>query len=217
MGTLDRTREKIGCGGPVTAVFYGDSISEVGRSPNYHGGATRPERNWGAVLCARLSGAYAPATFVAKSFAIGGQNTYEGLGRLDGLLPLKPDLVFLAFGANDCGYHYLLPQETRLALESLIDGIRFRTQADVAVLSTAVFNPLQPAASEHVDETLAGQRAVAEAKQAVFVDVRAAVMAATQNGTRWTEYHNGAADCHPNDAGHALWAATAFEALRARL
>jgi lysophospholipase L1-like esterase len=214
---LDRTRERIGRGGPVTVVFYGDSISEVGRTPNYHGGATRPDRNWGAVLCARLSAAFPPLTFVERHFAIGGQNTYEGLGRVDWLTPLFPDLVFLAFGANDCGYHYLLPRETRLALESLIDGVRSRTQADVAVLSTVCFNPLQPANSEHVEETFAAQRAAAEAKQALFVDVRAAVMAATKQGERWAEYHNGAADCHPNDAGHALWAATAFEAVRPHL
>ena len=193
-------------------VFYGDSISEVGRTPNWFGGATAAERNWGQQLCALLGAAFPACRFVGEHFGIGGQNTYEGLGRLDGLAPLAPELVFVAFGANDCGFHTLAPDETRLALTHLLDGIAARTQADAVVLSSACFNPQSPL-YPHVPETIAAQRAVAGEKQVLFVDLQAAVREATGNGARWSEFHNGVQDCHPNDAGHALWARTVLAAV----
>ena len=89
---------------PVRVVLYGDSISEV--APGWNGGAKTPETNWGAVLVKRLGEAYPGSTFTVHHFAIGGQNSYEGLGRLNGLEAFRPDLVLVAFGANDCCHHY---------------------------------------------------------------------------------------------------------------
>lgn len=200
-----RTRHLLATHAPVRVVAYGDSISEVGRTPSWHGGATLAERNWAQVFGQRLRAACPASAVTVANFGIGGQNSYEGLGRLDWLAPLQPDLVLIAFGANDCGYHYLLPAETETALTTLAQGIRARFAADVVLLTTGGDNPLQPG-WQHLDETLAAQHAAAATANVTLVDLRAAVLAATGQGARWTDYHNGIADCHPNDRGHQLWA-----------
>jgi acyl-CoA thioesterase I len=213
---LPRTRELIAAGKPVRVVCYGDSISEVGRSPGYHGGATTPEKNWGQQLGGLLRQQWPKVAFTVLNFGIGGQNSYEGLGRLDWLAELKPDLVLIAFGANDCGYHYLIPTETGLAIKSMVEGVRGRYGADVMVLCSGGESPLQPS-WQHADETIAATRQAATETKAPFVDIRAAVLQATDHGKRWSEFHNGIQDCHPNDRGHELWATTVFGVIRACL
>lgn len=206
---LPRTRARIAAGGEVTVVLYGDSISEVGRSPRWHGGASSSEANWGGQLVRLLAGAHPGARFKAVHFAIGGQNTYEGLGRLDGLEPLAPDLVLVAFGANDCCHHFLEPAETELALESLATEIGKRFGADVIVIGTGGDNPREPF-FRHLPETLAAQQRAAQATGVPFVDVRQPMLAATESGAKWADFHCGPANCHPNDAGHRVWAEAAF-------
>ena len=211
---LPRTRKCIAGKQPVTVVIYGDSISEVKKG--WSGGAKTPEANWGAQLASLLAKEYPGSTFSVKHFAIGGQNTYEGLGRIDGLEAFKPDLVLVAFGANDCCYHYLLPEETQLALSTMATEIRKRFDADVVVVGTGGDNPLKPF-FKHLDETVAAQRQAAADASVPFVDMRKAVLTATENGKRWGEFHWGEANCHPNDKGHAVWAETAVAVLRAAL
>lgn len=213
---LPRTAKLLADKKPVRLVLYGDSISEVGRSPSWHGGASAPEHNWGSVLGTLLTRAYPGTTLVVQHFGIGGQNSYEGLGRLDALAAFKPDLVVVAFGANDCCYHYLLPEETQLALTSLAKGIRERYGADVVLAGTAGDNPQAPL-FRHTAETVAAQRAAAVAAGAPFVDLQKAMVSATDNGKRWAEFNLAANNCHPNDAGHLIWAAAAAAAIREAL
>jgi len=209
---LPRTQQLIADRKPVRVVLYGDSISEV--KPGWNGGAKTPEANWGSVLVKRLGEAHPGSTFTVHHFAVGGQNSYEGLGRLDYLGAFKPDLVLVAFGANDCCYHYLVPEETKLALTTLATEIRKRFGADVVLVGTGGDNPLKPF-FKHLDQTIVAQRqATAEAK-VPFVDMRAAAMKATEGGKRWGEFHLNAENCHPNDAGHAVWAGAALAVVRA--
>ena len=210
---LARVRQKMAEKKPVHIVCYGDSISEVGRSPRWCGGAKTPDAHWGARLVALLAAEYPDAQFILHHFGIGGQNAYEGLGRLDGLAAFTPDLVFVEFGTNDVGYHFLLPEETGLAISTLVADIRARHHADVVVMGTAGDNPLR-AKFRHLDETIAATRKAAEERKVPFVDMRSAVLEATGHGERWAEFHLGADNCHPNDAGHALWARTVFDVLR---
>jgi len=74
---LPRTQQLIAEKQPVRVVLYGDSISEV--KPRWNGGARTPEANWGAVLVKQLSKQYTDSEFTLHHFAIGGQNSYEGL------------------------------------------------------------------------------------------------------------------------------------------
>jgi lysophospholipase L1-like esterase len=209
---LKRVEDRFSRGQPVRVVAYGDSISEVGRTPGYFGGASCAEMNWAQQLGRMLRDHFAPRQFEILHFAIGGQNAYEGLGRLDWLRPLEPDLVILAFGANDCGYHFLPPDATAMATATMIDGVRARHGADVVVMLPGGDNPKQPT-FRHWDETLAGLRKTAEVKNAPLADVRKAILGATDNGAAWEKYHNGPTDCHPNDAGHAVWARAVLQTI----
>jgi len=211
---LPLTQKRIAAKQPIHIVIYGDSISEV--KPGWSGGATGPEQNWGAQLVNRLSQEYPETQFTVTPFGIGGQNSYEGLGRLDGLAALKPDLVLVAFGANDCCYHYLLPEETKLALSTLVGAIRQRFNADVLLVGTGGDNPLKPF-FRHLAETRTAQREAAAEAKVLFVDTCQAMLTVTENGKRWAEFHLGEGNCHPNNAGHKIWADTAFAAICAAL
>lgn len=216
MARLTRTADLLAGRNTVTIVAYGDSISELDRTPDWYGGASARERNWAQVLKARLADAFPDSKIECKPFAVGGQNTYEGLGRIDYLPAPAPDLVLIAFGANDCAYHYLLPVETSLALSTLIAALRARHEADVVVIGTAGDSPFHPQ-FRHLAETVEAQRAAAAELSAPFVDMRAAMLAATEGGKRWAEFHASEQDCHPNDAGHTVWAAAAYETIYASL
>ena len=211
---LTRTQQLIARKKPVRVVLYGDSISEVKKG--WNGGAKTPEANWGAVLVERLGEAYPGSTLTVHHFAIGGQNSYEGLGRLDYLEPLKPDLVLVAFGANDCCHHFLIPEETKLALTTLAVEIPKRFGADVVLVSTGGDNPLKPF-FRHLDETLKAQKEAAAEAKVPFVDMRGAILKATENGKRWAEFHFNEENCHPTDKGHMVWAEAALEVIRERL
>ena len=211
---LPLTQKRIAEKQPIHIVIYGDSISEV--KSGWSGGATGPEQNWGTQLVNRLSKEYPGIEFTVTPFGIGGQNSYEGLGRLDGLAAFKPDLVLVAFGANDCGYHYLLPEETKLALSTLVAAIQQRFRADVLLVGTGGDNPLKPF-FRHLSETVTAQREAAAAAKVLFVDMRQAMLAVTENGKHWAEFHLGEGNCHPNNAGHQIWAETASAAIRAAL
>ena len=211
---LPRTARLLAGQQPVHVVLYGDSISEV--KAGWSGGATKPETNWGEQLAGRLAKEHPASTFTVAHFAFGGQNSYEGLGRLDALAEFAPDLVLVAFGANDCCYHYLAPDETRLALASLAAEIRRRFGADVVLVGTGGDNPLKPF-FRHLDETVEAQRQAATEAKVPFVDMRQAVLKATENGKRWAEFHLAEGNCHPNDAGHGVWAEAAAAAIEAAL
>ncbi len=211
---LPHTQKCIAAKLPLRVVIYGDSISEV--KTGWAGGAKTPEANWGAQVVKRLVAEYPDSAVSAVPFGIGGQNTYEGLGRLDGLAALKPDLVLVSFGANDCCYHYLLPEETRLATSTLATEIRKRFGADVVLLGTGGDNPLKPF-FKHLDDTLVAQRQAAADAGVPFVDIRKAVLAATANGQRWAEFHLLPDNCHPNDKGHVVWAEAVVAAIKGAL
>ena len=211
---LARTRQLLAANKPVRVVIYGDSISEV--KTGWAGGAKTAADNWGAVLGKQLGAAYPTSPITVQQFGIGGQNSYEGLGRLDTLAAAQPDLVLVAFGANDCCYHYLLPEETQLALTTLATEIRKRFGADVILVGTGGDNPLKPF-FKHLDATVAAQRAAAAEAQVPFVDMRAAMLQATEQGKQWGAFHWTAENCHPNNAGHQVWAQTAFAIIQASL
>jgi lysophospholipase L1-like esterase len=212
---LENFTEKLRDEKPVTIVAFGDSISEVGRSPNWHGGATRPENNWAQRLGSLLQRAYPKSPITIVNAGIGGQNAYEGLGRIDSLEALKPDLVLIEFGTNDCVFHFLEPEQTQLALTTLAQEIKRRWGADVALMSTAGDNPLAPF-FKHRDETIEATRRAAGAAKVLFIEMRMPMLNATHNGERWAKYHLSTNNCHPNDEGHRVWAQTVFNAICSR-
>ncbi len=213
---LARTAARIAAGETVKLVAYGDSISEVGRTPGYFGGASNAEMNWADQLGKLLAVAYPSARFVVEHFAIGGQNAYEGYGRADWLRPYQPDLVLVAFGANDAGWHFLPPDATFTALNGLVEWIQAVLGVDVMLLGSGGDNPRE-SSMQHFDETLAATRAAAEQRHVPYVDIRAAILDATANGERWAAYHASNQDCHPNDQGHTIWAQATFTVIQREL
>jgi lysophospholipase L1-like esterase len=210
---LPRTSEKLRKGEKIRIVSFGDSISEVGRTPNYFGGASCPEKNWASVVRDLLANAYPNSEIEIIYCGIGGQNSYEGLGRRDVLEPLNADLVIVAFGANDCGWHHLEPWQTTIALQSISEGIRVCFGADVAIACTGGDNPLK-SSFEHLDETIAATRQIAVNEGVPFIDIRSAILQKTNDGLNWGEYHYSDDNCHPNDRGHQVWGEAVFAALK---
>lgn len=213
---LAHVNARLAANAPVHIVAYGDSISEVGRTPGFFGGASSAEMNWASQLQRLLAAAYPTAHFAMAHFGIGGQNSYEGYGRVDWLRPYQPDLVLVAFGANDAGWHQLPPEATRTALAALVEWIQAILHVDVLLLGAGGDNPHAPYLA-HVDDTLAATRAAAEQRAVPYVDIRAAILAATANGACWEDYHSNRQDCHPNDAGHAVWARAVLDVLQREL
>ncbi len=207
-----KVNDLLDAGAPVTLVAYGDSICEAGDRPDWHGGASCFEQNWAQQLGRLLHEVYPDAVFAVKNYGVGGQNAYEGLGRFRWLKPFNPDLVLVEFGTNDVGYHPLPPEATALAIRTLVKGILHDYGADIVVLGPGGGNPLESEGC-HLQETIDHLRVVADETGAPFVDIRAAILEATENGRRWTEFHPSAQDVHPNDRGHALWAKTVLEVL----
>ncbi len=196
----------------VKIVMYGDSISEVGRTPNWFGGASSAEKNWGQRLGGMLRAKYPLCKFSVSNFGIGGQNAYEGLGRMDWLGQFKPDLVIIEFGTNDCAFHLLPPEVTGFAVGQMIDAIRAIHKADVMVVLPTGENP-KCSGFMHLDETRCEIRKAADARDVQCVDILGNILKATDGGARWAEFHGGEKDCHPNDKGHEVWATAVFDAI----
>ncbi|MFB3893021.1 MAG: SGNH/GDSL hydrolase family protein [Phycisphaerae bacterium] len=210
---LTKVSSLLARGEPVNIISYGDSISAVRTAPPYFGGASRAEMNWANQLGRLLGGQFPGGRFIIKPFGFGGQNAYEGLGRYEWLAALAPDLVLIALGGNDCGWHEIPPYCSAHAIKTLRLGIRHDFGADVVIMGPAGDCPAH-GQMVHLDETIAALREVAAATDAPFVDIRAAVLAATDNGRLWTDFHGSLTDCHPNDKGHAVWATAVFDVLR---
>lgn len=209
---LPRTSEKIARKKPIRIVAWGDSISEVGRTPDWHGGASAPEKNWAQQLGVMLRGEFPGVKFTMINAGIGGQNSYEGLGRLDSMEALKPDLVLVEFGANDCAYHFLMPQESKLALTTMGASIVHRFGADIAFVATAGDNPEEPFFRQ-LHKMIEVTAEAARDNNAPFIDLRQPILQATANGLHWADFHLDSGNCHPNDNGHELWARAVFEGL----
>jgi len=212
---LPRLFQSLSDAQPVRLLAYGASISEVGRTPNWFGGASRAELNWGQQLASSLREAFPRRDIEMLHFGIGGQNTYELLGRFD-WMPNDIDVVMIQVGTNDCGFHEIPPQATATALASLIDAIRFFHKADVILMGSAGDNPRNPVL-QHVVETQQAMRQVAHDKGVDVVMLREAVLSATDNGATWAQYHDGETGVHPNDRGMTVWAAAAFAALQQQI
>ena len=200
---LQRTARNLRAGDELRLVLWGDSISEVGRSPRWHGGASSPQKHWGALLVQKLHAEFPQARITLIPAGIGGQNSYEGLGRLDALEALKPDLVIVAFGTNDCSHHPLQPEQSHRAQAEMID--RIKKYADVVNVSTAGNHPDDPKFSR-VAQTVAASSQASSEQRVPFVDMFDAMTTLTSAGQRWGDYHLAAMNCHPNDRGHEIWA-----------
>jgi len=208
-------RQRLATGQPVTLCTLGDSISEVGRTPGWQGGATAPEQQYAARFRDLLAAAWPASPITLHHHGVGGQNTAEGLARLPDVLARQPHLAIVAFGANDQAYHPLTPAATAAALRAILTQLTAVGVAPMAV-SASMANPALPAwqrGPAYVD----AQQTVCAELGLPFANLYRELTWRSIAGEPWEHYHHGPDNCHPNDEGHALWAEQLLATLRAAL
>lgn len=100
---------------PLKIVAFGDSLTSGHRLPDHQA--------YPAVLEARLKDAGIPAVVV--NHGVNGDTTAGGVRRLDDALDEKPDILIVAFGAND-GLRGVPVKQVRENLEKIIERAQDR-------------------------------------------------------------------------------------------
>jgi lysophospholipase L1-like esterase len=132
-GPLARTATRLRAGQPVKVIAFGDSITAGGEASSV--ALQYPSR-----YVEHLRGRYPRASITLENGATGGDNTVQGLARLDEkVLTRSPDLVLVAFGMNDHnrpGVGGVAVADFKENLKQIVNRIREQTGADVILLST---------------------------------------------------------------------------------
>jgi len=209
-------KQKLAKKEPLLISFFGDSISTFEGFDGYCGGATCRAANYAEVFLTRLSDVYEHDGIVGCCHGFPGNNTYMGLGRLHLLKAATPDLVVVAFGANDFGHRPICATQTGFALELILDGVANELHAAAIVMAASSGGPLWDQWDD-VAPRIASQVAVCEEWGVPFVDTHAEVVRRMSRGESWCDYFPCDADSHPNDRGHALWAETLLEVFVSRM
>jgi lysophospholipase L1-like esterase len=210
---IPNTVTKIHAREPLCVGIYGDSISDIDRFPSWHGGASCRERHYAQVFRALATREWDLPNLTIRYYGIGGQNTYEGLGRIFTLRDVPLDLTVVAFGANDLGHHPLTPEQSATALRAMLNGLRAQIGTEPIVMASSSGGP-EFERWPMVAPFIAMQRRISEECAAPFVDTNAALLERLAQGDPWTTFFPVHTDCHPNDAGHALWGEQLFLAVK---
>jgi len=203
---LAKTRAKLESGGPFKLIAFGDSISAGGEASDE---SLRFQNRYAE----SLAGRFPKAKITVDTTATGGDNTVNGLARLEEkVLSRSPDLVLVGFGMNDHNrpdVGGIEPAQFRANLETMVNRIRERTGADVILLSTFPPNPKWAFGTGRMDQYAAATRAAAEATNVAYADVYSVWMKVIQRKDPESLLANNIN--HPNDFGHRLY----FDVLRA--
>jgi lysophospholipase L1-like esterase len=205
---LAKTVEKLQSGKPVKLIAFGDSITAGGE-------ASSPELQYPALFAKHLRTLFPQAKIVLENGATGGDNTVNGLARLDEkVLTRQPDLVLVAFGMNDHnrpGVGGVEPPAFKENLKQIVGRIQKETGADVILLSTFPPNPEWHYGSHRMEQFAQATREAADDLRVPYADVFGTwktVLARKDPSSLLGNNIN-----HPNDFGHWLYA-QALEALR---
>ena len=212
---LEKFAAKITAKLPVTVSFFGDSISDVDRMPGAYGGASCRAAHYAQVFQQLAEPAWG-GPLTVHYFGICAQNTYEGLGRLHLLEPVRPDLTVVSFGANDLAHHKLPPAATAQALGFIFQRLRGTIGSEVVAMAASSGGP-QFAHWDMVASLSAAQRDACAQNAVPFVDTHAELLRRLAAGEDWVRYFPSHDDCHPNDAGHRLWGETLFAVVKAEV
>lgn len=138
---------------PVLIVALGDSITQGAMAYQ----TMNPERVYHRFLQQRLQEAYPLTTFSTINAGVSGSTAPQALQRLErDVISHHPDLVLIAFGANDCLGGQAAQAEFSAALTTMIGQVRARTEADIVLLTPPMM------ANRHTDRIHPEHETVAE-------------------------------------------------------
>jgi acyl-CoA thioesterase-1 len=204
---LPKTIEKLKSGEPMKVIAYGDSITAGGE-------ASSPELQFPARYVEHLTKMFPQAKIALENGATGGDNTVNGLARLDEkVLTRSPDVVLVGFGMND----HNIPDVGGVAipafkknLEQMVNRIREQTGAEVILLSAFPPNPQWHFSSHSMEKYAEATKAAAGDCKVAYADVFGAWKPVLERKDPSSLLANNIN--HPNDFGHWLYL-QALEAL----
>lgn len=189
---------------PIRLVALGDSTLT---GP----GLTDPDQIW---LRRALAGLQLDRTVEVASLAVGGSRAADVRARIPQALAWKPDVVVVAVGSNDAIHgtgHRAFTATLDGILTTLLDDVRAVGVGNVGDLGNVARVPM-PLSSLLRQRSIAISRrveaVVARHERAVLLDVTASNVGFRDRGVFAEDLF------HPNEAGHALWAAAAEPGLR---
>ncbi len=200
---LEPFRRQLPVGTAQRITFFGDSISELDRSPAWFGGASLRAAHYGE-SCVRLIRRMVPASLVQTVYlGRGGENTRDGLLRLGQVQEVAPAVAVVAFGANDLDHRPLSAAESAVALRQLLEEL-LAHEVPAVVMAAASGDP-SLARWAGAGELVATQAELCATLNLPFVNTWQELYWRKIAGDTWSRYCAGPDDCHPNDRGHALW------------
>lgn len=207
----------------VKIAFMGDSIMVGAESllwQDQDRAYTAGDKTWRGQLVYRLRGQYRSATITPLQGYRGGGRSSDGLERLDALLQTEtPDLVVIAYGANDASGPVEGQPRTSLKeyKDNILKMIHMAKEAGAEVLLVETF-PVSPyrrgGGADRLPEYNAVLRDLAASEEVALSPVYDMWQTLPQEGIPTvTQIHNHMN--HPGELGHRLYAEAAFQVFRA--
>ena len=194
---LKSTQARLKSGKPVKIVAFGDSITAGGD-------ASRPELIFWRRWADSLQRKYPRAQVTTVNGATGGDNTVQGLQRLQAkVIEEAPDLVLIGFGMNDHNVSGVPIPDFEKNLKEMIARIRQRTRAEVVLFSAFPPNPKWKFGTHRMEEYAAATDRVAREQECAYADVFTNWQLAARR--KKPEDLLGNNINHPNDFGHGIY------------
>ncbi|MFD2333437.1 beta-galactosidase [Cohnella sp. GCM10020058] len=204
-GPLGAAIRKLAAGDELRIAMFGDSIC-IGSDLENKERSSFAER-WVRELRAR----YPEADIKLRNYAVGGEASGQGLSRLRAAsLEERWDLVVIGFGMNDQnrtdeGGHAVPLATFEANLSAMIDTVRARMDADIALLTPCLPNPRWRYAHPQARMFAETIRRVGLLHGAAVADAQLRFEAALAAG-KTHESLLGSHVNHPSAYGHALYA-----------
>ena len=197
---LPRTAKRLRAGELVKVIAFGDSITAGGE-------ASSVELQYPSRYVEHLRSRFPAARITLENGSTGGDNTVNGLARLDEkVLTRAPDLVLIAFGMND----HNRPEVGGVAvadfkdnLKQIVARIREKTSAEVILLSTFPPHPDWRFSSHRMEQYARATEEAAEECGSAYANVFAVWQKALARKDPSSLLANNIN--HPNDFGHWLY------------
>jgi lysophospholipase L1-like esterase len=194
---LAKTVAKLRDGQPLKIIAYGDSITAGGE-------ASTEDLQYQSRFAQHLRKQFPSAKITLENGATGGDNTVNGLARLEEkVLSRHPDLVLVAFGMNDHNIGGVPVANFKANLKQIVSRIREKTGADAILLSTFPPNPDWHFSSHQMEKYARATEEAAAEVGVAYADVFDIWQKALARKDAPSLLGNNIN--HPNDFGHWLY------------